>query len=142
MSVFLANYEHMKNFIIVFVTNSNFKSYYKVRMDPFINAHNFTDEQLMEEYIKGDHMAFEALYVRYQKTVFSYLRKRLPDEQSQGEVFQNTFLKLHRNRDRYQSKYPFIKWLYTIARSELLDFCKLKKLDTVPFEDDILFYPY
>lgn len=92
----------------------------------------------MDQYMQGDYMAFEALYLRHEKKVYTYLRKRLHDEQSQNEVFQNIFFKLHRCRQGYQNKYPFIKWLYTICRSELLDFCKAKKLPTIPFTEEII----
>jgi RNA polymerase sigma factor (sigma-70 family) len=106
-------------------------------MNPFLNAHSISDEQLMEKYQAGDYMAFEALYLRHESRVMSYLAKRLRDQESRDEVFQNTFLKLHRKKNQYSSKFAFVKWLYTISRSELLDFCKVKKLETISFEENI-----
>ncbi len=105
-------------------------------MNPYTDAQTITDEQLMEKYKKGEYMAFEALYHRHKATVFSYLGKRLKDEESRNEVFQNIFLKFHRTKDNYDSKHLFIKWLYTISRSELFDYCKKKKLATRPLNEE------
>lgn len=90
----------------------------------------------MEEYKKGNSMAFETLYDRHHERIYGYLSKRLYDEQSRKEVFQKIFLKLHRFRENYDQNHLFVKWLYTISRSELLDFLKQKKLDTVPLDQE------
>lgn len=106
-------------------------------MNPFVNAENFSDEQLMEKYQQGDYMAFEALYLRHESTVYSYLDKRMADSSAKDEVFQNTFLKLHKCKHLYNSKHLFIKWLYTITRSELLDFVKKKRIRTIEFDETL-----
>ncbi|MFT6631193.1 MAG: RNA polymerase sigma-70 factor (ECF subfamily) [Bacteriovoracaceae bacterium] len=107
-------------------------------MNPLLNADSLTDEQLMVKYQQGDYMAFEALYYRHEKTVFTYLSKRLRDSHAREEVFQNIFLKFHRSRDLYSNKFLFIKWLYTVSRSELYDYCKKKKIITIPLEETLV----
>ncbi len=81
-----------------------------------------TDEQLMEKYCEGEVMAFELLYQRHKSRVWSYLKKRVKDEHAVNEIFQGIFMKLHRKRDLYSPNHLFIKWLYTICRSELSDY--------------------
>ena len=98
-------------------------------------AQKIKDEQLMINYQNGDNKAFEALYLRYESRVYSYLRKRLTDHNSVEEVFQNTFLKVHKSRHHFNPKFLFIQWLYTVARSELLDFCKKKKVVHIEYVD-------
>lgn len=105
-------------------------------MNPYLDAENFTDEQLMYAYVEGDNMAFEALYYRHNEKVYNYIAKRLDNPQNCDEVFQRTFIKLHRFRDKYDSRHIFLKWLYTIARSELQDFLKKKRIETVFLEPD------
>jgi len=104
-------------------------------MNPFVDAEDLSDEQLMEKYQQGDYMAFEALYLRHESTVFTYLNKRMVDSSAKEEVFQNIFLKLHKCKHLYNSKHLFIKWLYTISRSELLDFFKKKNMKTIEFDE-------
>lgn len=104
-------------------------------MVPTKNAQKMNDEQLMMKYQDGDHQAFEVLYLRHESKVYAYLKKRLTDQDSVEEVFQNTFLKVHKSRHHFNPKFLFIQWLYTVARSELLDFCKKKKVVHIEYVD-------
>lgn len=97
------------------------------------NLHNLSDEKLMLLYQDGDIQAFNLLYERHKNRVYSYLNKRVQGQDAREEIFQNCFLKLHRFRKNYDPKHIFLKWLYTITRSEMLDYLKKKQLKTVPF---------
>ena len=90
---------------------------------------NLTDAELMTQYIAGDYGAFDIIYKRYRKRLYSYLCKRLPNKSQANDVFQNVFIKFHKCRARYDCKYPLLSWLYTISRCELLDF--IKKQDSL-----------
>jgi RNA polymerase sigma-70 factor (ECF subfamily) len=81
-----------------------------------------SDEILMQAYLDGDAQAFRELYGRYSQAIYRFLRKRLTREEDAADVLQAVFLKFHRIRDRYQSKYSVLQWLYVVARSELVDF--------------------
>lgn len=101
-------------------------------MNPF---KNLSDEDLMIKYMEGEYPAFEILYSRHKDRVFSYVRKRIRDTGSVEEVFQNIFLKLHRFREKFDPKYLFIQWLYTISRSEVIDYLKKKKMTHIQYEE-------
>jgi len=96
-----------------------------------------TDEELMINYQNGSYQAFEILYSRHQNKVYSFLRKRLNNEDSCAEVFQNIFLKLHKSKHLYNPKYLFLKWLYTISRSVMLDYLKKPRRETVEFKEEL-----
>ena len=81
----------------------------------------------MLAYQLGDEFAFEELYSRYSARVLAFLRSKLRNEAKARDVFQGTFFKLHRTRDRYNPSLPFVPWLFTICRSELLDALKKEK---------------
>lgn len=83
-----------------------------------------TDEELMVAYQLGEAEAFEVLYSRYAPRVLGFLRRRLKSETLALDVFQATFLKLHKSRARYKAELPFAPWLFTVCRSELLDALK------------------
>jgi RNA polymerase sigma-70 factor (ECF subfamily) len=94
-----------------------------------------SDEELMIAYQLGEAAAFEALYSRHAPKVLGFLRKKLKNESAARDVFQSTFLKLHKSRHRYDASLPFLPWLFTICRSELLDALKkphLRKETSVP----------
>lgn len=105
---------------------------------PFIeNPNEYSDEQLMVLYQEGNSMAFEALYLRHEKRIYTYLGKRLFEEDAISEVFQNTWLKLHKSKSLYRPKHLFVKWLYVISKSELFDYCKKKRVETIPLDAEI-----
>ncbi len=99
---------------------------------------NLEDEKLMELYINGESMAFEVLYLRHKDKVYSYLSKRIFEKNLVDDIFQNTFVKFHKSRNLYDPKYPVLKWLYTICRSELLDSFKKKKVTLVELNEAII----
>ena len=96
------------------------------------------DSELMKLYINGDYMAFEVIYLRHKNKVYSYLDKRLFDKNHIDDVFQSVFVKFHKSKNLYNSKYSLLQWLYTITRSELLDFLKKNKIQEVEFEENLL----
>ena len=82
-----------------------------------------SDEELMSLYQKGNFMAFEILYERHSPRVFDYLKNKVSHEAAQ-DLLQETFEKLHKSRDSYNSQYPFLPWLFTISRNSVMDFFK------------------
>jgi len=78
----------------------------------------------MVAYQLGEAEAFEELYSRHAPRVLGFLRKKVKSDALARDVFQSTFLKLHKCRSRYDSAFPFVPWLFTICRSELLDAMK------------------
>lgn len=82
-----------------------------------------TDEELMTLYQSGDYTAFECLYERHSGRVFQYLKGKTSTEVAK-DLLQETFMKVHRSRTQYQAQYPFLPWLFTVARNNLNDFFK------------------
>ncbi len=81
----------------------------------------FSDEELMSHYKLGEYSAFEELYRRHSGRVYGFILKRVKNRQRAEELFQESFLRLHRNRSRYNDSLPFLPWLFTIARSAMID---------------------
>ncbi|MGE0527891.1 MAG: RNA polymerase sigma factor [Bdellovibrionales bacterium] len=82
-----------------------------------------SDEELMTLYQSGDYSAFECLFKRHSGRVFQYLKGKVPSETAK-DLLQETFMKVHRSREQYQPQYPFLPWLFTVARNSLNDFFK------------------
>jgi RNA polymerase sigma-70 factor (ECF subfamily) len=91
----------------------------------------------MLAYQLGDENAFRELYARHAPKVFGFLRSKIRDEVKARDIFQATFLKLHRNRSRYNSALPFVPWLFTICRNELLDALKKDRRSQVDFVEEV-----
>ena len=102
-------------------------------LNPYINLE---DKELMLKYQDGDHMAFDVLYSRHKNKVYSYLAKRLHSHNEIHDLFQRVFVKLHKSRHLYQEKYEVLPWIYTITKSEFLDFVKKNKIETIEFKEE------
>jgi RNA polymerase sigma-70 factor (ECF subfamily) len=90
----------------------------------------------MLKYQDGDHMAFDVLYSRHKDKVYSYLTKRLHSQNEIDDLFQRVFVKLHKSRHLYKDKYEVLPWIYTVTKSEFLDFIKKNKIETIEFKEE------
>jgi len=93
------------------------------------------DIRLMKLYVEGDERAFEVIYERYNKQIYSYLSKRVFDQSTLEDIYQEVFIKFHRSKEIYDPKHPLIKWVYVISKSVLLDYFKRKKDVFVELKD-------
>jgi RNA polymerase sigma-70 factor, ECF subfamily len=80
---------------------------------------DLTDEQLFQRYQAGDEDAFQVIVERYEPSIKGFLHKRLKDEERVADLTQDTFLRVHRARERYDSSRKFSTWIYTIASNLL-----------------------
>lgn len=87
---------------------------------------SLSDEELMMLYQSGETAAFALLFERHGGRVLGYLQKKAAPETAR-ELLQETFLKLHRARQQYSAQYPFLPWLFTIARNALVDHARLQE---------------
>ena len=81
-----------------------------------------TDEDLLLMYRETeDRSLFEELVRRYERELFSYLRRYLGDAEMAADVFQATFLQLHLKCSQFQEGRRLRPWLYTIATNQAID---------------------
>jgi RNA polymerase sigma-70 factor (ECF subfamily) len=80
-----------------------------------------SDDELMTAYAGGDAAAFEALFQRHRKPLFTFLVHRCGDRQVAEDVLQEVFLKVIRSRATYRAEGSFRAWLFLIARRTLTD---------------------
>src|SRR5476649_2776842 len=90
-------------------------------MDGKMRMLDKTDEELMALYQNGDEQAFGMLYARHSGRVYGFLVNSLKDKALADDVFQSTFMKLHRARSTYDPSFPFIPWLFTVCRGVMID---------------------
>jgi len=80
-----------------------------------------TDELLMEAYRNGDQAAFFDLVHRYKNLLFGYLMRMTQNRETAEDLFQETFLRVHRNAHTYRIGTRFKSWLFTIATHIAID---------------------
>ena len=101
------------------------------------------DERLLELYkANGDRAVFEVLVQRYQREIYSYLRRYLADAELADDAFQGTFLQVHLKCQQFDESRRFRPWLYGIATNQAIDMQRRMKrhrmasLDRAGISDD------
>ena len=101
-----------------------------------------SDEALYCDVRNGSKAAFELLYAKYERPLFSFLLKRLGNRQEAEEVFQEAMISIYRGPVGLMEGGAFAAWLYKVAlnlslnrnRSRRREQAAMAKL--VPFEAD------
>jgi RNA polymerase sigma-70 factor (ECF subfamily) len=79
------------------------------------------DAALMLAFGRGDEAAFDRLFGRWGGRLQSYLQRMVSDRATAEELVQETFLRVHRARERYQAESRFSTWLYRIGTNLALN---------------------
>ncbi len=81
-----------------------------------------SDEELLSAYrLRHERSAFDELVHRYERELYSYLRRYLGDAGMAEDAFQSTFLQVHLKCDQFEEGRKFRPWLYTIATNQAID---------------------
>ena len=86
-----------------------------------------TDETLMMAYQHGEKNALDALVRRYADQLLGYLIRLCGNRQQAEDLFQETFLRVHRKAARYDSQQRFKPWLYSIATHASIDVARRRR---------------
>jgi RNA polymerase sigma-70 factor (ECF subfamily) len=81
-----------------------------------------SDGILIRGYLEGDESAFECLYERYRRQLYSYLNKMLPGNTATvDDLYQQTWLRVLENLGRYEEQQKFLSWAFRIAHNLAID---------------------
>jgi len=81
-----------------------------------------TDEEIVAAYLESRCPSdFEQLVRRYEREMYTFLRRYLGDAQQAEDVFQATFLSVHLRIEQFDPKRRFRPWLYAIASNKAID---------------------
>lgn len=93
-----------------------------------------TDEELATQAQAGCAASFDELVRRFQVPLLQFLRRKGSADDAE-DLVQETFVRIYRNLHRYQSKWRFATWAFTIAHRLKLNQRRRKR----PFVDsDVL----
>lgn len=88
---------------------------------------HLTDEQIVEEILKGRKSLFEVIMRRYNQRLFRIQRGYISDETSVQDTLQTTYIKVFEKLDTFNGKSAFSTWLIRIAINEALLYLKRRK---------------
>ena len=75
-----------------------------------------SDEDLAIQAADGCIASFEQLVQRFQVPLVHFLSQRCESREDAEDIAQEAFVRAHSNLHRYQTRWRFSTWLFTIAR--------------------------
>ncbi|NJO88290.1 MAG: sigma-70 family RNA polymerase sigma factor [Chloroflexia bacterium] len=81
---------------------------------------------LVRRLAKDDIHAFETLFTRYHKTLYSFARNLLPATIDAEEIVQNVFMAIWNQRKKLHLSSSFGAYLFGIAKHMIYDFIRQK----------------
>jgi len=84
---------------------------------------------LIDRARQGDHAAFEQIYRRFERPVFTLATRMLGDPDEAMEVLHDTLLKVFQRLSEFRGESPFWGWLRQIAVNEALMRLRKRRLD-------------
>lgn len=78
-------------------------------------------DEVMRRYASGDAAAFDELYAALSSRLYSFCIRLAGKNGDADDLFQETFLKMHRSRATYLTGANVLHWAFAIVRSTYLD---------------------
>lgn len=100
----------------------------EVRMD------RRSEHKLVEAAAKGDRRAAEALVLAHQRSLYLYLLRFTGRVDMAEDIAQDAFVRALSNLDRFDPRYRFSTWLFTIAKRLYLNLLDRKRAEQLPEE--------
>lgn len=94
-----------------------------------MNAPMVSDQELISEYLSGNHASLANLVNRHKSKVFAYILMVVKDKQLADDIFQDTFIKVINtlSSGTYKEEGKFIQWVMRIAHNLIIDFFRKAK---------------
>lgn len=87
---------------------------------------NLPETELVSRAQQGDEFAFQALYRRFARTVYTVAHHMLGNHHDADEVMQETFIRVFKNLSRLRSPQAFTAWIYQITVNLCMDYRKTR----------------
>ncbi|MEA2013177.1 MAG: RNA polymerase sigma factor, partial [Verrucomicrobiota bacterium] len=83
------------------------------------------DYTYIQEYLQGNEGAFEILYKKYRKPLYSYLNRLIPGQsQLADDIYQQAWIKAIDNLHNYKEQGTFLAWMMRISHHLFVDYCR------------------
>jgi len=100
------------------------------------------EEKLIDEMKQGSHEAFERCYRLFSSQIYTVIIKVCRNEETAGELLQDTFLEVFESINCYKFNQSFAAWIKKIAFNKTLNFIKRNQrmvlMDEMPEEVELV----
>lgn len=98
-----------------------------------LSKSKLSDQELIQNYLKGDEIALEHLINKHKSRLFTYIFLLIKDRELAEDVFQDTFMKVIKTlkSGSYNEEGKFLPWVMRISHNLIIDhFRKSGKMRT------------
>ena len=99
---------------------------------------NVTDADLLLAYASGDSQAFSIIVRRYKNRLFAFLYQMTNSTNDADDLFQETFIRVHRFAKDFDKSRQFRPWLFAIAVNAARDFFRKKSRSPILLESNLI----
>ncbi|TYQ15061.1 UNVERIFIED_CONTAM: RNA polymerase sigma-70 factor (ECF subfamily) [Acetivibrio alkalicellulosi] len=85
------------------------------------------DDILITNILNGNMDSFSTLVFRYENRIYKFLIKLTSCREDAEEIMQDVFIRVYNYLYRYDSKWSFSTWIYSIAFNSFKDYYKKKR---------------
>jgi len=103
-----------------------------------MNKNHSNDKELIEQVIKKNPKAIRIFYQKFKPKLKKFITKKAQTPADAEDIVQETLISAVRALPGFQFKASVFSWLCSIAKHELVDFYRKKKIKTVLLKSEFL----
>src|SRR3990172_7679359 len=88
---------------------------------------NSEEKAIIKEAQRGNLLAFESLVKKYDRKVLQLAYSMVNNTEDAEDVYQEVFVRVYKNLDRFKFKSEFSTWLYRVVVNYCINYQKGKK---------------
>lgn len=85
------------------------------------------DKIKYKKFLQGDNQSLEELMKKYQTNLLFFITRYVKNKEIAEDIYQDVIIYFLENKEKYDFKYSFKTYLYTIAKSRTLNYLKKNK---------------
>ncbi len=85
------------------------------------------DRELYKRFLEGSMEAFEELVIKHKDSLIFFVERYIKDFQAAEDIAQEVFASIFVFKEKYNPKYSFSTYIYTIARNKAVDYIRKNK---------------
>lgn len=85
---------------------------------------NQSDNQLINNYLKGEAASLEILVKKYLKPIYGFVYRYTGSTQDAQDLAQEVFVKMWKNLKKFDRQRNFKTWIFSIAKNTSIDFIR------------------
>ena len=82
------------------------------------------DKELYHRFLEGDIAAFEELVIKHKNGLIFFIERYIKDFHQAEDIAQEVFAQVFAFKERYNFKYSFSTYIYTLARNRAVDYLR------------------